>query len=297
MKDHRWLIGLIACATASFTAHAAEPDGLKVYISVDMEGVAGVVDSRQASDGNGDYERFRRVMTAEANAAIQGALDAGATEILVNDSHGSMRNLMIEDLLAPAQLISSNIKPLGMVQGLDRSFDAAVFIGYHAKAGSAEGVLAHTGSGSVRDLRVNGMSVGEGGLNAYAAGFVGVPVVLVSGDQVVVEEMRKLVPQIEGVAVKQAIGTTAARSLRPEEAQMAIRSGVARALANRKEVGPLVPKSPTRFEMELSSAALAANAEQIPMIERKDGNRIAFQSDDFHRGYRFVRFLYKMPTP
>jgi D-amino peptidase len=297
MKHHIWPIALLACAPLSGAAEGADQDGLKVYISVDMEGITGVVDSKQTAEGNADYERFRRVMTAEANAAIQGAIDAGASEILVNDSHGSMRNLMIEDLLAPAQLISSNIKPMGMVQGLDRSFDAAIFIGYHAKAGSAEGVLAHTGSNSVRDLRVNGVSVGEGGLNAYAAGAVGVPVVLVSGDQFVVEEMKKLVPQIEGVAVKQAIGTSAALSLRPEEARTAIRSGVAHALAKRAQVKPLVPKSPTEFQMEFSTVSLAASAEQIPMIERKNGNTVAFRSDDYSKGYSFVRFLYKLTPP
>jgi D-amino peptidase len=281
-------LGLVAPAEA-----AAPPDPLKVFISVDMEGVSGVVDRDQTSAAGQDYERFRKLMTAEANAAIDGAREAGATHILVNDSHGSHRNLLIEELHAPAELISNNIKPMGMMAGLDASYAAAIFIGYHAKAGSAEGVLAHTGSSTIADLRINGRSVGEGGMNIHAAGALGVPVVLVSGDQFAIAEVRELVPNIEGVQVKEAIGTAAARSSRPEEAARLIREGTARAIRRRGEIEPAPASLPARFEMSFAEPSLALMAEQIPTVERTGPHTIAFVADDYLEGYRFVRVLYK----
>ena len=273
---------------------AAPPDPLKVFISVDMEGVSGVVDSDQTSATGQDYERFRKLMTAEANAAIDGAREAGATHILVNDSHGTHRNLLIEELHAPAELISNNIKPMGMMAGLDASYAAAIFIGYHAKAGSAEGVLAHTGNGrTIADLRINGRSVGEGGMNIHAAGTLGVPVVLVSGDQAAIAELRELVPNIEGVQVKEAIGTAAARSLRPEEAVRLIREGTARAIRRRGEIKPVPASLPVRFEVSFTDPSLALMAEQIPTVERTGSHTVAFVADDYLKGYRFVRVLYK----
>jgi D-amino peptidase len=288
---------LSACLCLGFFAPAgtaASPEPLKVFISVDMEGISGVVDRDQTSATGQDYERFRKLMTAEANAAIDGARDAGATHIVVNDSHGSHRNLLIEELHAPAELISNSIKPMGMMAGLDDSYDAAIFIGYHAKASSAEGVLAHTGNGStIADVRVNGRSVGEGGINIHAAGALGVPVVLVSGDQAAIAEVRELVPNIEGVQVKEAIGTAAARSLRPEEAARLIREGTARAIRRRGEIKPVPASLPARFEVSFTDPSLALMAEQIPTVERTGSHTIAFVAEDYLEGYRFVRVLYK----
>lgn len=285
---------LLCLVLAAPIATADSPTPLKVYISVDMEGVSGVVDKDQTSAAGSDYQRFRKLMTAEANAAIDGARDAGATHIVVNDSHGSHRNLLIEEMRAPAELVSNNIKPMGMMAGLDASYAAVIFIGYHAKAGSAEGVLAHTGNGStIADLRINGRSVGEGGMNVYAAGALGVPVVLVSGDQAAIAEVRELVPDIEGVQVKEAIGTSAARSLRPEEAARLIREGTARAIGRRGDIKPVPAALPARFEVSFTDPSLALMAEQIPTVGRTDARTVAFVSDDYLKGYRFVRILYK----
>jgi D-amino peptidase len=266
---------------------------LKVFISVDMEGVSGVVTGDQTGAGGADYNRFRRLMTEETNAAIDGAMDAGATEIIVNDSHGSMRNLLIEELRAPAELISSNIKPMGMAQGLDHTFDAVIFIGYHAKAGSDTGVLAHTGSGTIGDLRINNRSVGEGGMNIYAAGACGVPVVMITGDQVAIAQARELVPNIEGVQVKEAIGTLAARSLRPEEARRRIREATTRALKRRSEIQPVRPSTPTTFEVTFTQTTLAAVAAEIPTVRRINEHTVSFQAADYLQGYRLFRVLYK----
>lgn len=157
---------------------------MRVYISVDMEGITGVVSPTQVRPGEREYERFRRIMTQEANAAIRGALAGGATQVVVNDSHGPMTNLLIEDLHSDARLVSGSPKPHGMMQGIGPGFDAAFFIGYHSRHGTAASVLDHTwSSASIVDAEINGRSVCEGDLNAGLAGGDGVPVALVTGDE------------------------------------------------------------------------------------------------------------------
>jgi D-amino peptidase len=282
------LFTLVLTAAAQQTAQK-----LKVFISVDMEGVSGVVTGDQTGAGGADYNRFRRLMTEEANAAIRGAFDGGATEVVVNDSHGSMRNLLIEELDNRAQLISNNIKPMGMMQGLDSSFDAVIFIGYHAKAGSAVGVLAHTGSGTVADLRINGRSVGEAGMNTYVAGVFGAPVVMISGDQETIAQARELVPNIESAQVKEAIATTAARSFHPEAARARIRDATTRALKQLSEFKPVKPATPATFEVKFSQTALADVAEQIPTVKRVDAHTVSYQASDYLQGYRLLRVLYR----
>ncbi len=287
------LFALFCLCAFAVTVTAQQPGKLKVFISVDMEGVSGVVTSDQTSAGGADYNRFRKLMTEEANAAVKGAFDAGATEVVVNDSHGSMRNLLIEELDYRARLISNNIKPMGMMQGIDSSFDAVIFVGYHAKAGSAVGVLAHTGSGSIGDLRINGRSVGEAGMNTLAAGAVGVPVVMVTGDQEAVAQARELVPNIEGVQVKEAIGTTAALSIHPVTVCTNIQQAAARALKRLSEFKPAKPATPATFEVRFTQTALADVAELIPTVKRVDTHTVSFQAGDYLQGYRLLRVLYR----
>src|SRR5690606_3436487 len=213
-----------------FPVTPAGAQGRKVYISVDMEGISGVNGDDQTSAGGAEYGRARKLMAEDANAAIRGAFEGGATEVVVNDSHGSQRNLLPEDLDPRARLISHSFKRYGMMEGLDETFDAIVFVGYHAKADAPRGVFAHTGSGVVRDLQINGRSVGEGGMNAALAAWYGVPVVAVSGDDTAVEEVTRSVPGIRGVVVKRAINTRAVE-LRPlaearKDIQAAAREGV-----------------------------------------------------------------------
>ena len=184
--------------------------GKKVFISVDMEGISGVSGADQLSSAGAEYNRSRKLMADDTNAAIRGARAGGATEIVVNDSHGSMRNLRLEDLEGGVRLISHSFKRSGMMEGLDESFDAAIFVGYHAKAGSPDGLFAHTGSGVVADVRVNGRSLGEGGLNTLVAGWYGVPVVLVTGDDVAVKQVTAVAGEARGVVVKRAINSRAA---------------------------------------------------------------------------------------
>src|SRR5262245_33742976 len=205
----------------------------KVYSTVELEGISGVNGDDQTGAGAAEYGRARKLMAEDANAAIRGAFAGGATDVLVNDSHGGMRNLLPEDLDPRARLISHSFKRYGMMEGLDESFAAIIFVGYHAKADSPHGLFAHTGSSVIRALQINGRSVGEGGMNAALAAWYGVPVVAVSGDDVAVAEVKSSVSGVQAVAVKRAINLRAVE-LKPlpqarREIQEAARNGVASA--------------------------------------------------------------------
>jgi D-amino peptidase len=215
------------------------PRGLKVFISVDMEGLTGVVAGNEVSSNGPDYGHFRAIMAAEANAAIEGAARAGATEFLVRDSHGNKTNLLPGDLSPRAQLLrGASTGPKNMMEGIDETFAAAIFIGYHAKAGTPNAVLAHTSNGNVVDFEINGVSLPEAGYNALVAGLHNVPVVFVAGDKAFVDQARSLLGPVEAVVTKTEIGGGAISSLSPATAQRQIMEGVERAVRNRDRVKP-----------------------------------------------------------
>ncbi len=274
-------------------------DGLKVFISVDMEGVAGVAASDQVRVDGRDYHMARVWTTSEANAAIEGALDAGATEIVVNDSHGQMRNIIADELNPAARLITGSPKPLGMMQGIDDTFDAAVFIGYHARAGTIDGVLDHTYFGAaVYSLRINDLEVGESELNAFIAGHFGVPVVMIAGDRAVCEQVREILgPNIITAEVKEGIGRTAANTLVPSEAQKKIREKTRIAIENRGEIEPFLLLSPYRFEIDFLYSYQAAAAELVPGVERIAARTVVYTQDDFIEGFRLFRALLSLARP
>jgi D-amino peptidase len=207
-------VALTAVFAAMVGLAGSAQGGKKVFISVDMEGISGISGSDQLSATGSEYNRSRKLMADDANAAIRGARAGGATEIVVNDSHGSMRNIRLEDLTPGARLISDSFKRSGMMEGLNESYDAVIFVGYHAQAGTPAGLFAHTGSGVVGDVRVNGQSYGEGGLNTLVAAWYGVPVVLVTGDDVAVKQVGAVATQAKTVIVKRAINPRAVE-LRP----------------------------------------------------------------------------------
>jgi len=254
---------------------------MRVYISVDMEGITGVVHTTQTSPGERDYERFRRIMTREANAAIQGALDGGAAEILVNDSHGPMTNLLIEDLHPAARLLSGRPKPHGMMQGIGPGYDAAFFIGYHSRHGTTASVLDHTwSSATIVHAELNGRPVCEGDLNAGLAGEFDVPVALVTGDETYCRQQQELLGEdLPVVAVKTSVGRFAADSLSLEEAHRRIREAAARALATRRK--PFRFPSPYQLVLTFNHAGRADNAALLPGSERLDGLRVAYETDDY----------------
>lgn len=263
---------------------------MKVYISCDMEGISGVVASNQTQMDGEEYKRAQKLMTGELNAAIEGALAGGATEILVNDSHGSMRNILIEELNPKAQLISGSPKPLSMMQGIDASFDAVFFIGYHAQAGTAYSVLDHTYTGTVYQVSLNGRPVGETGLNAALAGYFGVPVVLITGDKLLVEEARALLGTVEGVAVKESYGRSAAKCLVPEVAHQLIREAAQRALSS-PGMKPFVVQPPITLAIDFTSSAHLDMAELIPGSRRIGGRHIEYTHDDLLTVYKVWRAM------
>jgi len=244
---------LLSLLFLSTIATAQTEAGLKVFISVDMEGVTGVVNSDDARRSGKDYDYFRQTMTREANAAIEGALLAGATEIIVRDSHGSALNLLPEMLHRSSKLIRDwSGGPISMMEGIDDTYDAAIFVGYHAKAGTPDGVLDHTSSGDVTDVSVNGISLPETGYNALIAGHYDVPVVFVAGDKAVCDQATQLLGKVETVAVKEGIGA-AAINLHPAVAREKIRAGVENALRNLDQFKPFKLSAPYTMVLKLKT--------------------------------------------
>jgi D-amino peptidase len=263
-----------------FPLLASGQDEIKVFISVDMEGISGVVTSEECSSSGPDYGYFRRIMSHEANAAVLGAFDAGATEVVVRDSHGSARNIL-PDLLDPrARLLRDwSGGPKVMMEGIDDTFDAVVFVGYHARAGTADAIIDHTMSGGVTDLAINGQSLPEAGANALIAGHFGVPVVFVAGDQAVVDQVQELFGAVGTYATKQGIGA-ASLGLHPEAAQRSIRAGVANAVRNRAQYRPFTMAKPYTLVLKLKSEAAVYNGSFFPGAERTGDWELTFTSDD-----------------
>lgn len=233
-------LGLALTGPAALPAQPqTQPRALKVFISIDMEGLTGVVAGNEVSPNGPDYGHFRAIMAAEANAAIEGASRAGASEFIVRDSHGSKTNLLPGDLDPRAQLIrGASTGPKNMMEGIDETFAAAIFIGYHAKAGTPNAVLAHTSNGNVIDFEINGVSLPEAGYNALVAGLYNVPVVFVAGDKAFVDQARSLLGPVEAVATKTEIGGGAISSLPQAVARRQIMEGVERAVRGRNRAKP-----------------------------------------------------------
>jgi len=263
------------------SANAQSGDGLKVFISVDMEGITGVVSGDDTSRGGKDYDYFRQTMTREANAAIEGALAAGATEIIVRDSHGTALNLLPEMLNRNSKLLRDwSEGPMYMMEGIDESFDAAVYVGYHARAGTPNGVLDHTSSGNVTDVSINGISMPETGYNALMAGYYDVPVVFVAGDKAVCDQAEALLGNVETVAVKEGIGA-AALNLHPEVAREQIRAGVERALRNLDDYEPYKLDAPYTLVLTLKTEQnIYRGAALYPGAERTGDWELTYVADD-----------------
>jgi len=271
---------LILLAGVSAQAQPAAK-GLKVFISVDLEGICGVINWDETGQGGPDYPLFRKLMTQEANAAIEGALAAGATEILVRDSHGSGRNIL-PDLLRPeARLLRDwTYGPLSMMEGIDKSFDAVIFIGYHARAGTPDAVLKHTMTTSLYDVILNGKKMPEAGFNGAIAGYFGVPVVLISGDQAIAQQAKELFGEVETAIVKEAIAT-AAIMLHPQKAQELIRQKTTGALKKLKDFKPYKLNPPYNLEVDYTEEAMAVKASWIPGAIRTGPRSVSFTSNDF----------------
>ncbi len=254
---------------------------MRIFISVDIEGVAGVTHRDHTKLEGIEYETARRWMTEEANAAIEGAMAAGATEIVVADSHGHLRNLL-PDLLHPdALLVRGSPRALCMMEGLDDSFAGAFLIGYHARAGDARGILAHTFLGiSVYGVRLNGVEVGESGLNAAIAAHFGVPIALVTGDDALAAEIEALLPWSERVITKWALSTYAAKNLSPKHAQQRIRVAAQRAVARLAAMQPYPLTKPLQLEVDFMRPVQAQLAADIPGVEWIAGRTVRYTTSD-----------------
>ncbi|HEX4934079.1 MAG TPA: M55 family metallopeptidase [Gemmatimonadaceae bacterium] len=279
---------VVLLAGLPLAVEAQQAPKKKVYISVDLEGIAGVVANTQTSPSGQNYDWARRQMIAETNAAIEGAFAGGATEVVVNDSHGPQTNLRPDELDRRATLITGQPKPLGMTQGLDSTFDAAVYIGYHAPGSTADAVHGHTFSGALKVVRLNGKEVGEYGLNAMVAGYWGVPVVFISGDKAAVEMAGAFIPGVDGLAVKEGIGFYAARTMHPLEARDRIRDGVRAALVKRIARAPVKLASPITLEIELDALSHADQVALVPGI-RRNGRTVSYTSPDPLTIYKVAR--------
>lgn len=285
-------LALVALASATMAGQTRK----KVFISVDMEGISGISGADQLAATGAEYNRSRKLMADDANAAIRGARAGGATEIVVNDSHGSMRNLRLEDLEPGARLISHSFKRSGMMEGLDESFDAAIFIGYHAQAGSPNGLFAHTGSGVVADVRVNGRSLGEGGLNTLVAAWYGVPIVLVTGDDVAVKQVAAVATSARMVSVKRAINPRAVE-LRPlADVHREIESAAREGISGARRINP-VRDAVYKIELQFREPFIPEVAETLPGMQRPAPDTIAFSAETMPRAYALIRLLYRYINP
>lgn len=269
---------------------------MKILISVDIEGVAGVYHAEQVRPGNPEYERARRLMVSEANAAIAGAFDGGASEVYVNDSHGGFRNLPPDLLDERAQAIQGKPRYLGMVAGVELGVQGVCMIGYHARA-QGRGILAHTiNSFAFARIRLNGQELGEMGLYGLLAGSYGAPVVAASGDDAFIAEHRGMFPQTRFVQVKRATGFSSGISLSPQQACAAIREGVAQAVPQARSVAPLRVEGPVTVDLLAQSAALAELFCQWPTLERTDGDALRFAAPDVEAAVRMLNCLSAMSS-
>ncbi len=266
---------------------------MKVFISVDMEGVAGIVDWAQCLAGGDDYQLGRELLVGEVNAAIAGALAAGATEILVNDAHSVMRNLSPAALGGRAAYLSGRFKPRYMMQGLDETFDAAVFLGYHA-AMATPGVLSHTyNPRAIANVRLGGTVTGEAGLNALVAQHLGIPIAVITGDQYVGPEASPFCPAIASVQVKESISRYAAVHRHPLTARELIEDGVRSALGALDAIGPPAIALPATIEIEFVSPDMAEQSTWVRGVSRLDSRTVSVTDDDPLRLYQaFITLVY-----
>ncbi|GAC1652865.1 MAG: M55 family metallopeptidase [Candidatus Dormibacteraceae bacterium] len=256
---------------------------LRIFISVDIEGVAGIVHPHQGAAGSPEYGEACRLMTLEANAAIEGAIEAGVQEIVVNDSHAQGRNLIAEQLHPVAELVrGSALSPLYMCTGLGPGFDAAFFVGYHGAIGTRDAVIDHSYHGrAVTQVRLNGVAQSEAGLNGAVAGYFNCPVALFTGDAAAVSQMHELVTEVEGVVVKEGITRYSARNLHPSVARERIRSGAKRAIQRLANIPPIRQPGRVELEVDLAYAVMADLCERVPGVERLGARTVAYAADDY----------------
>jgi D-amino peptidase len=294
MTRYKWTLCLaIICGLAgSLSGQSGAPKKLKVYISVDMEGVAGTVTADQLLPSGFEYERYRRFMTNETLAAIKAAKEMGATEILVSDSHGNGENLLIEDFPKDVRIVRSWPRRLAMMEGIDSSFDAVLFIGYHASTTNPRGIRAHTfSSAHLTRVALNGKEVTEGAFNAAIAGEFGVPVVMMSGDDAACSEVKSEIGDIETAETKKTLGFHSGNTLTPEASYDLIGEKVKTALGRRKDFKPYVLKTPVTVDVSFKNYLPAEVLAYLPDIQRTDSHSVRFVGKNMREASSFIEFI------
>lgn len=287
-----WRSNCCFLVTLCMGSAAFGQEGLKIYISADMEGVVGAVTGDQLGPSGFEYETFRELMTAEVNAAIDAARQAGATEILVSDSHGNGQNLLLDKLPQDIQLVRSWPRPLMMMEGIDETFDGAIFIGYHTSTTNTEGVRAHTlSSANLTAVRLNGVPMPEAGLNAAIAGHFGVPVVMISGDDAIVAEARGLLGDIEGAAVKKAISFHSATTLMPAAALQLIGEKVTASMGRLDDFQPYKLAGPIELEVSFKNYRPPQLLSYLPTVEQVDSHTIRYVGEDMVAISKFLEVI------
>jgi len=271
-------------------------DCMKVHITADMEGIALLAHDDQTDQKGLDYGRMREIMTGEVEAAIRGAREGGADEVVVCDAHDTGRNLLVEKMTEEFEIYEGTAYDMGMMAGISDEFDASFQVGYHSMRHTHAGTLGHTYTYNIAALRLNGVTVGESGLSAAIAGHFGVPLVFVSGDLHAVKQARRLVPRLIGVPTKEGVGVYGARSLTPKVAQERIRQGAAKAMGLVGKVRPFVVKRPIAMEMEFEKPLMAEYASQVPLVNRKDLRTVAFKAKDMLEAFRVFDVLEKVSS-
>lgn len=281
MKLSKFLLFILA--TCLFILPARAQDGLKIHISVDLEGIAGAVTGEQLGVGGFEYQRFREFATAEAVAAVEAAFEAGATEVLVADSHGNGQNLLIEKFPENVKVIRSWPRKLGMMQGIEEGgFDGAIYIGYHSSTDYMTGVRAHTkSSASLTSLKLNGKVAGESYFNAAIAGEFGTPIIMISGDDAAVEEAQDAIGNgLEGAIVKWDYSFHSAKSLHPEASKKLIAEKTKAAIARIKEFKPLKLEGPITMDISFKNYRVSEVLSYLPQFERIDSHTIRYVGPD-----------------
>lgn len=283
----------LALLTLTIAAQAnAQEKKMRIYISADMEGVVGVVTGEQLGPQGFEYNRFREFMTQEVNAAIEAAYAAGATEVVVSDSHGNGQNLLIEKLPRNILLVRAWPRPLMMMQGIDETFAGAIFLGYHSGTTNPQGVRAHTiSSARLTDIRLQGMSMSEAGINAAIAGHFNVPVIMISGDDVVVKETTELLGDVEGAVVKWSTGFHSAKTVMPEVAYELIREKVSKAVGRIRDFKPYKLASPIQLDVSFKNYRPSEVLSYLSNVERTDSHSIRFVGKDMIEVSKFLQFL------
>ena len=259
---------------------------MKIYISADIEGIGCIVRSEQSSPGGREYPWARKMMTGEVNAAIRGAFDGGATEVVVSDSHNVGLNLIPEDLDERASVVMGAPRLLSMMEGVERGFDGAFFVGYHSMAGTPESPIAHVFTGRVSAVSVNGKVMGEIGISGALAGYYGVPVAMVTGDDKTAREARRLLGKVETVEVKKGIGMYAGLCLPPERTRSLIYEGAKKAMSRIRGLKPFRIPPPVKLQVRFTTASSVDRVLRMPGVERVNRLTIRFRGKDFLEAFK-----------